>query len=68
MGPEGLSVRWEIDSKTLQSAIFLRPEVSIPSNVHADCLSSVSAAHLRFDPYKACVGPQLGIVIIITSL
>ncbi len=28
MGPEGLSVRWEIDSKTLQSSIFLRPEVS----------------------------------------
>ncbi len=27
MGPEGLSVRWEIDSKTLQSSIFLRPEV-----------------------------------------
>lgn len=28
MGTEGLSVRWEIDSKTLQSSIFLRPEVS----------------------------------------
>lgn len=27
MGPEGLSVRWEIDSKTLQSSIFLRPEM-----------------------------------------
>ncbi|KAA6417208.1 MAG: hypothetical protein FRX49_12806 [Trebouxia sp. A1-2] len=27
MGPEGLSVRWEIDSKTLQSSIFLRPQM-----------------------------------------
>lgn len=27
MGPEGLSVRWEIESKTLQSSIFLRPEM-----------------------------------------
>ena len=32
MGPEGLSVRWEIDSKTLQSSIFLRPEVRFLCN------------------------------------
>ena len=39
MGTEGLSVRWEIDSKTLQSSIFLRPEVSFYPIRHATWLS-----------------------------
>jgi hypothetical protein len=27
VAPEGLNIRWEDDAKTLQSAVFLRPEV-----------------------------------------
>ena len=40
MGSDGLSVRWEIDSKTLQSSIFLRQEVSASSYRHTDCFIS----------------------------
>lgn len=27
MGPEGMVVRWEVDSKTLQSFVFMKPAV-----------------------------------------
>ena len=33
MGPEGMVVRWEVDSKTLQSFVFMKPAVCHSSDI-----------------------------------